>query len=212
MSLYKTNHDIVYSTKSIVQRVIKKGQELVFLDKNGDEISLSNISKHTQHVLAQSANEFPWLEDSEENGGSAGPVSATFNHSSGVLLLGSEENFVFVVDIEGIVKGMIIHVHVENPLGGWNIFDNYDFVANENDPYDGQGQYYSNLGITVEYEETEEGGRFEMDFGSSLTAGAIASGEITIIVALYDENDYVWGNVNQPDEENAIVLDVQELG
>lgn len=67
MSLYKTNHDIVYSTKSIVQRVIKKGQELVFLDKNGDEISLSNISKHTQHVLAQSANEFPWLEDSEEN-------------------------------------------------------------------------------------------------------------------------------------------------
>lgn len=92
---------------------------------------------------------------------------------------------------------MLIHMRVENPTGGWNIFDNYDFVASESDPYDGAESYYSTKGITVVYEETEEGGRFEIDFGGAMTAGAIASGEITIIVALYDENNYVWGNVHQ---------------
>lgn len=55
MSFKKIDQDIVYSTKGITFKVIKRGEKIVFVDKNGDEIDLKDsetdkylISEHTQ--------------------------------------------------------------------------------------------------------------------------------------------------------------------
>lgn len=219
MSFKKIDQDIVYSTKRITFKVIKRGEKIVFVDKNGDEIDLTDsetgkylISEHTQQILVQAAQEFPWPEDEVDEF----VLDVAFEPQTGTITLGPSETLVFSVEIEGEGFGGIeLVINVTSPEGDWTADQSFTLLANETNPYGENEAIFTGLGITVTYVETTDGGEFSVDFGEGLSADAIASGDLEVIYSVFGSGgvlDTLWGDLNDPDETNTVTLSVEVLG
>lgn len=74
MSEMIAHQDIVYSAPGLTFRIIKKGNELIFIGKDGEEIEKSSLSDHMLNILARLRDE-PYVPDMEDEDSEEGEES-----------------------------------------------------------------------------------------------------------------------------------------
>gem|GEM_PF-2543235 len=133
------------------------------------------------------------------------PVLEGVSPAPGHVVLGADENFVWVVDALDMDDNLY-KLEIDHSLEDY--YPEFSVYASEENPYgtEDDRQQFEAFGVTVTYDAVQQAWTF--DFGADLTDGIIGYGGITFYVVLKDTAGNQWGTMYGTTPENTFAYTI----
>lgn len=214
--------NIVYSLPGLTQKLIQKGSEIVIVDAEGNELDAeAQLKAFGEYGLSIIASVRESVQAGEEPGEDEEPTEpevqgVTFTPVNGNVLtevqLQENETFVYTQDVQGSgFEALELDIIIKSPQGGLKSKEQFTVYASTEDATGGQEDFQAQ-GVSVQFVETEQGGKWVVDFGSLISQALAASGEVVIVAQIRDaEKNFIWGDMYNTSPEMKTKVNVSYI-